>query len=265
VAFRELKPTRAAAGSSLRAVNTSVQSAWAAQRRKRIKDSLWWALPVTVVCGVVASAMTRHAYFGVGFAALVLAALADLAYTKPDHVSVAGRRASGEAATAKAIKPLRFQGFTALHDRRLASGTVNGIPPVDIEHLLIGPAGVFLLDSKNWLSGPKAQMIGDKLFVGMDNREAMLKRLDLEAQNLTSALRPNLPRGVKVEPVLVVHAKELRPTPRFLDGVTILMPEQFPSVFGQMRQVMTATQAAKLAETLDRVLPARSGDKPLRK
>jgi hypothetical protein len=32
-----------------------------------------------------------------------------------------------------------------------------------------------------------------------------------------------------------------------------------------MRQVMTATQAAKLAETLDRVLPARSGDKPLRK
>ena len=180
-------------------------------------------------------------------------------------MSVAGRRASGEAATAKAIKPLRFQGFTALHDRRLASGTVNGIPPVDIEHLLIGPAGVFLLDSKNWLSGPKAQMIGDKLFVGMDNREAMLKRLDLEAQNLTSALRPNLPRGVKVEPVLVVHAKELRPTPRFLDGVTILMPEQFPSVFGQMRQVMTATQAAKLAETLDRVLPARSGDKPLRK
>ncbi|MEY9890738.1 hypothetical protein ABIA35_000719 [Catenulispora sp. MAP12-49] len=265
MAFRELKPTRASAGSSLRAVNTSVQSAWAAQRRKRIKDSLWWALPITVVCGIVASAMTRHAYFGVGFAALVLLALADLAYTKPGDVSLAGRRAAGEAATAKAIKPLRFQGFTALHDRRLAPGAVPGIPPVDIEHLLIGPAGVFLLDSKNWASGPKVEMIGDKLFVGMDNRESTLKRLDLEAQNLTSALRPSLPRGVKVEPVLVVHAKDLRPTPRFLEGVTILLPEQFPSVFGQMKQVMTATQAAKLAERLDRVLPARSGDRPVRK
>ena len=140
MAFRELKPTRAAAGSSLRAVNTSVQSAWAAQRRKRIKDSLWWALPVTVVCGVVAVRddpphLFRRGLRGPG-AAL---ALADLAYTKPDHVSLAGRRASGEAATAKAIKPLRFQGFTALHDRRLASGAVPGIPPVDIEHLLDRP------------------------------------------------------------------------------------------------------------------------------
>lgn len=265
MAFRELKPKRAAAGSSLRAVNTSVQSAWAAQRRRRIKDSLWWALPITAACGFVASAMTRHAYFGVGFAALVLLALADLAYTKPGHVSLAGRRASGEAATAKAIKPLRFQGFTALHDRRLASGAVAGIPPVDIEHLLIGPAGVFLLDSKNWTSGPKVQLIGNDLFVGMDNREDTLKRLDLEAQNLTTALRPNLPRGVKVEPVLVVHTKDLRPTPRFLNGVTILLPEQFTSVFGEMRRVMTATQAAKLADTLDQVLPARSGDRPVRK
>lgn len=262
MAFRELKPTRAAAGSSLWAVNTSVQSAWAAQRRKRIKDSLWWALPFTVVCGVVAAAMTRHAYFGVGFAVLVFLALADLAYTKPGHVSLAGSRASGEAATARAIKPLRFQGFTALHDRRLASGAVPGIPPVDIEHLLIGPPGVFLLDSKNW---PTVQMIGDSLFVGMDNRETTLKRLDLEAQNLTTALRPNLPGGIKVEPVLVVHTKELRPTPRFLEGVTILLPDQFPSVFGRMRQVMTASQAAKLAETLDRVLPARAGDKPIKK
>lgn len=263
MAWRGTEPKRAAAGSSLRAVNASLQSAWAAQRRKRIKDSLWWALPLAVLLGVITSAMTRRAYFGVGFAILVLLALGDLAYTKPDHVSLAGRRASGEAATARAIKPLRFQGFTALHDRRLAPGAVPGIPPVDIEHLLIGPPGVFLLDSKNWLGGPKPQMIGTDLWVGLDNREAMLKRLGVEAQNLTTALGSTLPRGVKVEPVLVIHAKDLRPTPRFLDGVTILLPDQFPSVFGKMRQVMTATQAAKLAETLDRVLPARTGDRPV--
>ena len=263
MAWRTTEPKRAAAGSSLRAVNASLQSAWAVRRRKRIKDSLWWALPLTALVGVISSAMTRRDYFGVGFAALVAAMLLDLAYTKPDHISLAGRRASGEAATAKAIKPLRFQGFTALHDRRLAPGAVPGIPPVDIEHLLIGPAGVFLLDSKNWNGGPKPQMIGTDLFVGMDNREAMLNRLDVQAQNLTTALRPNLPRGVQVKPVLVIHAKELRPTPRLLNGVTILLPDQFPSVFGQMRQIMTASQAARLAEALDKVLPARSGDRPL--
>ena len=263
MAWKNTEPKRAAAGSSLRAVNASLQAAWAAQRRKRIKDSLWWAVPLAALSGVITSAMTRRVYFGVGFAVLVLLMLADLAYTKPDHVSLAGRRASGEAATARAIRPLRYQGFTALHDRRLAPGTVPGIPPVDIEHLLIGPAGVFLLDSKNWVGGPKPQMIGTDLYVGLDNREAMLKHLGLQAQNLTTALGARLPRGVKVEPVLVVHTKELRPTPRFLEGVTILLPDQVSSVFGQMRQVMTATQAAKLAETLDRVLPARTGDRPV--
>lgn len=263
MAWRDTEPKRAAPGSSLRAVNASLQSAWATQRRKRIKDSLWWALPLAALLGVITSAMTRRVYFGAGFAILVLLVLADLAYTKPDHISLAGRRASGEAATARAIKPLRFQGFTALHDRRLAPGAVPGIPPVDIEHLLIGPAGVFLLDSKNWMGGPKPQLIGTDLFVGLDNREAMLKRLGVEAQNLTTALGPKLPRGVKVEPVLVVHTKDLRPTPRFLNGVTILLPDQFPSVFGKMRQVMTASQAAKLAEALDRVLPARTGDRPV--
>ncbi|MBS2532234.1 NERD domain-containing protein [Catenulispora sp. NF23] len=265
MAFRELKPERAAAGSSLRTVNASVQSAWAAQRRKRIKNSLWWALPMIVVCGIVGSAMTRRGYFGVGFAVLVGLALADVAYTKPGHVSLAGRRAFGEAATARAIKPLRFQGFTALHDRRLAANAVAGIPPVDIEHLLIGPAGVFLLDSKNWTSGPAPQMIGNKLFVGMDDRESTLKRLGLEAQNLTSALGRSLPSGVKVEPVLVVHAKDLQPTPRFLEGVTILLPDQLVPTFSTMRQRMTATQAAKLAGTLDTLLPTRTGDKAIRK
>jgi hypothetical protein len=263
VAWRGSEPDKAAAGSSLRAVNASVQSAWAVRRKKRIKDSLWWALPLSVVCGVIGGVTTRHGYFGFGFAVLVLMVLADLAYTKPDHVSLAGRRAEGEAATARAIKPLRFQGYAALHDRRLAPGTVPGIPPVDIEHLLIGPAGVFLLDSKNWASGPRPQVIGTDLYVGLDNREAMLKSLGIQAQNLTKALKPSLPRGVTIEPVLVVHAKDLHPTPRFLNGVTILLPDQFPSVFGQMRQVMTASQAAKLADTLDKVLPARTGDRPV--
>jgi hypothetical protein len=248
-------------GSSLRRVNDSVQSAWIAERRRKVRAALWWAVPVVVASGALAGVMTRRAYFGIGFGVLVLLAMADLASVKPGNVNLAGRRASGEAATAKAIKPLRFQGFTALHDRRLAPNTAPGIPPVDIEHLLIGPAGVFLLDSKNWQSGPRPQFLGSDLFVGHDKRDDALKRIGGDAKNLTTALKPRLPRGVRVEPVMVVHVKELRPTPRFLDGVTILLPDQLASVFGAMRQVMTPTEASALAQSLDAMLAPRSGDR----
>lgn len=250
-----------APGSSLRRVNASVQQAWLANRRRKVRQALWWAVPLCVIAGALAGAMTRRPYFGFGFGALALAAMADLARVKPRSVSLAGRRASGEAATAKAIKPLRFQGFTALHDRRLAPNTAPGIPPVDIEHLLIGPAGVFLLDSKNWQSGPRPQFLGTELYVGQDKRDDALRRIGGDARNLTTALKPRLPRGVTVEPVMVVHVKELRPTPRFLDGVTILLPDQLPSVFRAMRPVMTPTEASALAQSLDAILAPRSGDR----
>lgn len=48
----------------------------------------------------------------------------------------------GEEATAKALKPLVKAGWTLLND--LDSGTGN------IDHLLVGPPGVFMLDSKRW-------------------------------------------------------------------------------------------------------------------
>jgi hypothetical protein len=256
-----LKPTPVSAGSSLRKVHASVDAAWRAKRRRQIRDSLWWAVPIVVAAGALGAMTTRRTYFGVAFGLLVSAALIDIARCKPRSVTLAGHRASGEAATAKAIKPLRFHGFTALHDRRLPPNTSPGLPPVDIEHLLIGPAGVFLLDSKNWMSGPKPQILGTELWVGREQRADALKRLDGDARNLTDALRTRLPRDVKVEPVMVVHAKELRHLPRIMEGVTVLLPDQFATVFGAMRQRMSATEANVLAQSLDALLVPRSGDR----
>ena len=56
-----------------------------------------------------------------------------------------GRGADGEEATAQALAPLAAQGWVVLHDvawpgRRLAN----------IDHVAVGPPGVFVIDSKNW-------------------------------------------------------------------------------------------------------------------
>ena len=56
-----------------------------------------------------------------------------------------GRGADGEEATAEALTALVAQGWVVLHDvawpgRRLAN----------IDHVAVGPPGVFVIDSKNW-------------------------------------------------------------------------------------------------------------------
>lgn len=47
----------------------------------------------------------------------------------------------GEELTAEALRPLEEEGWHVLHDLRTRAGTT-------VDHVLVGPGGVFLLDSK---------------------------------------------------------------------------------------------------------------------
>jgi hypothetical protein len=249
------------AGDSLRRVQKSAKAEWARGRRSAVRSAVWWAIPLCVVVGVAAALITHRAYFGYGFAALALLAMADIALTRPGGLGEAGQRAAGEVATAKAFKPLRYLGYTSLHDRRLPPNLTPGAAPVDVEHLLVGPAGVFLVDSKNWASGPKVQFAEKGLWRGLQNQGPILDRVISESKALTEALGNRLPAGVTVQPVMVLHIKELQPTPRYMKGILILLPHQLDPVFRSMRQVMSGSQAQSLTASLDRILAPRTGDR----
>jgi hypothetical protein len=85
---------------------------------------------------------------GIGVAFAITAALID---SPPHHIERWRQGAEGEKATAKALRPLVRDGWILLND--LDTGRGN------IDHLIVGPPGVFLLDSKN-LSGVLAVKAG---------------------------------------------------------------------------------------------------------
>jgi hypothetical protein len=62
----------------------------------------------------------------------------------PDYIARWKRGADGEAQTAKALRTLECDGWRIFHDRGADRG--------NLDHVVIGPAGVFLLETKN-LSG----------------------------------------------------------------------------------------------------------------
>jgi Nuclease-related domain len=81
----------------------------------------------------------------------------------------------GERRTARALAPLRRRGFVLLHDLPDRAG---GERTGNIDHVVISPAGVFLLDSK--LLGGDASILGETVHVQMrdDDKESYeLRRL----------------------------------------------------------------------------------------
>ncbi|HEX6514178.1 MAG TPA: nuclease-related domain-containing protein [Nocardioidaceae bacterium] len=80
--------------------------------------------------------------------------------------------AAGEQSTADALAELSREGWVVLHDRLLPTGG-------NIDHLLIGPGGVVVVDSKSW-SGAVAVNHAE-LRVGGRNRSAEVARVATSA------------------------------------------------------------------------------------
>jgi hypothetical protein len=52
--------------------------------------------------------------------------------------------ANGESALGRGLDPLRSEGIAVLHDRRIPGSRAN------IDHLVVAPSGVFVIDAKNY-------------------------------------------------------------------------------------------------------------------
>jgi hypothetical protein len=131
-------------------------------RRKAWLRRVWWAFPlaglvvVATTVGLALALTPKHPAFligfGVGAAVGMVMALLD---SPPAHVERWRSGAEGEKRTARAARPLLRDGWVLLND--LPRG------PANIDHVLIGPPGVFLLESK-YLGGA-ASVSGDELRV----------------------------------------------------------------------------------------------------
>jgi hypothetical protein len=116
-------------------------------RRRAWRLRLWWAFPVLAILelaifaalGLVLPAYREFLWgVGVGVSAALVLLLAD---SPPQHVERWRQGAEGEQATAKALRRLTRRGWTLFNDIDTGRG--------NIDHVLIGPAGVFLLETKN--------------------------------------------------------------------------------------------------------------------
>src|SRR6266511_4611549 len=129
-------------GSALAHYQRARASEWA-----RFARTLPWRLAAVVAAGALAGTLAHDAGPRLAGPTAALAAGVVgwwLRFRVSAETAAWRRGASGERRTARQLRKLVRAGWTVLHDLAIPGSRANG------DHLLIGPPGVFLVDSKAW-------------------------------------------------------------------------------------------------------------------
>jgi Nuclease-related domain len=157
------------------------------------------------------------------------------------------RGARGERRTARQLNRLTHHGWVVLHDLAVPDSHANA------DHLIIGPAGVFLADSKNW-RGQLVFASDGTLWHGSYPLTATLATIGFEARSIADALA--VP-GLAVEPLLVVHGSTIPWGEQYLGGVAVLPAGRLVATLLALPVLLTDQQVTQLAgRAMARLHPA---------
>jgi hypothetical protein len=147
---------------------------------------------------------------------------------RPSPDAIAWRRgAAGERRTARLLSPLDQQGWAVLHDLAIPGSQAN------IDHLVIGPGGVFVVDSKQYRG--RLQLDGSgRLWHGRYPLVPVLRAVDYEADQAARVLvDPDV-----VMPIVAVHGAQVPWGKVVTQGVPVVAAKRLPSMLRQLPAVL---------------------------
>jgi hypothetical protein len=222
----------------------SAQARW---RQHRAAEWAAWirTLPwrVTVILGIGACGGVLGSLLAPRLG-LVVAALAAAAASwglrfRPSPEAVAWRRgAAGERHTARLLGPLERHGWAVLHDLAVPRSQAN------IDHLVIGPGGVFVIDSKQYRGRLQLDPSG-RLWHGRYPLTATLQAVSFEADQAALVLPDP---GVVVVPIMAVHGAQVPRGKVVVDGVPVVAAQRLPSLLRALPAVLGPEQVASLTD-----------------
>ncbi len=165
--------------------------------------------------------------------------LAWLLRFRPSTATLAWRHgAEGERRTARLLAPLARHGYQVFHDLAVPGS------PANVDHLVVGPTGVYVIDSKRYRG--HLRYTGGHLWHGSRTLDRTLETLWWEATQVAETL--GFGPDLHIYPVLCVHLARL-PWHRELlvDGVPVLGAGALRPALQVIRQALTPEQVALVA------------------
>jgi hypothetical protein len=150
--------------------------------------------------------------------------------------------AEGERIVAEALAPLSAAGYILLHDR--AAG-----PRANLDHLVVGPSGVWLVNAKHWSGTVTAEG------VLRHNGRARTKQLERSAEECSIVEGVLAGAGLQA-PVRGVFAfTSAAPEPTRLDGVDLVPVDRLRATIGAAAPILDGRTVDRAAAALVTALP----------
>jgi hypothetical protein len=222
----------------------SAQAAW---RRLRAAEWAAWirTLPwrVAAILGIGAGGGVLGSLLAPRLG-LVLGAVAAVAAGwglrfRPSPEAIAWRRgAAGERRTARQLGPLERHGWAILHDLAVPGSRAN------IDHLVIGPGGVFVIDSKQYRGRLQLDPMG-RLWHGRHPLAPTLRTVEFEADQAAQVLPDP---GGAVVPIMAIHGAPVPWGKVVMNGVPVVSARRLPSMLRALPAVLGPERVAILAD-----------------
>jgi hypothetical protein len=158
---------------------------------------------------------------------------------RPSPDALAWRRgAAGEQRIARLLAALERQGWVVLHDLAIPGSRVN------LDHLVIGPGGVFVIDSKHYRGRLQLDPSG-RLWHGRYPLAPTLRAASWEADQAAQVLPDP---DVAVIPVVAVHGAQVPWGKVVVGGVPVVSARRLPRMLGALPAVLGPERVANLAD-----------------
>jgi hypothetical protein len=211
------------------------------RRRRGTELAVWtpslaWRAPLVIAASLVAGVLAAQAGLPrVGLASLAVAALVGwrLRFRPSNQARAWQRGAAGERHTARLLDRLGHEGYVVFHDLAMPNS------PANLDHLVVGPSGVFVIDSKKW-TGQVHQSSDGLIWHNHYRLDRTLATIGWQAETLGRLL------GVPVAPLVCVHGAHIQHGGLRAHGVAIVPATLLRSALGY-DQVLSDTDIERSA------------------
>ena len=219
----------------------------------------FWRLRATImiVVGLLFGILTKSWVIGLTLA--ILAGIADTLYrsrTAADHVNGASQ-SGAQRRTRWQLRRMRRAGYFALDARPIPNSREY------IDHLVVGPTGVYAIDSEKWNPKvPVRTLNGKRLYRGPESQKERLEHAVWEAGQASEILTAALGTEITVRPALAIYGPRIPwdiATIRGVDVFTGKTLRKYLKRRGRQRDggvsKLTREEVRTIYETAARMLP----------
>jgi hypothetical protein len=195
----------------------------------------------------------------VGLVVAVLVVIADVFRRSRKESSVEAWRkpSAAERKTERQLRGMEKAGYRTLHARAVPMDE-GGVSDGQIDHLVVGPTGVYAVDSEDWDKRlPVRAMSHRKLFLGPFNKKERLDEARWESDQASRLISGELGYEVPVQPSLAVYGPAISWKVLMVRDVDVYSGGQARNYLRRRPKILTSVDIDRIFEAAERVLPTK--------